>query len=325
MDNSEETPEGSEPKSIEADSSSSHDLSNDTLAAEAQARYAERKSDKNGEKDNDWLERFQARVRIVRPKPSWPSKVWVSPARRIFEGNEVRYLTFDPLSTSQRTARINPLDGIRVGTIYEVRDAERIAEALLGLDEYPSTNANQVHFSEHGARVLAALILHVLYTPETERTLSGVLSAVTDEMFYELNTLIDYICNAKHDLDAKMGWTDASGNQTFTHPAIRQRLRSARSMSDGESSGIYTTVTRGLAIFADPLVAQNTAATDFDFEDLFDGIVLALRVPPRGERLAPVYRAISSILSDRLDERVRFGPLRYPPFLSMQPMPAFRI
>jgi type IV secretion system protein VirD4 len=165
----------------------------------------------------------------------------------------------------------------------------------------------------------------VLYTPETERTLAGVLSAITDEMFYDLNTLIDYVSAAKHDLDAKMGWTDASGTETFTHPAIRQRLRSARSMSDGESSGIFTTVTRGLAIFADPLVARNTAATDFALEDLFDGIVLALRVPPRGERLAPVYRAISAILSDRLDERVQYGPLKYPPFLAMQPTPDFRL
>jgi type IV secretory pathway TraG/TraD family ATPase VirD4 len=295
------------------------------MATEAQAQYAERKSDANGDKENDWLERVKARVRVVPPKPSWPSKVWSVPPRREFKGNEVRYLTFDPLSASRRTARINPLDGIRVGTIYEVRDAERIAEALLGLDQYPSTNANQVHFSEHGARVLAALILHVLYTPETERTLAGVLLATTDETFYDLPTLIDYVCGVKHDQDGKMGWTDASGNETFTHPAIRQRLRSARSMSDGESSGIYTTVTRGLAIFADPIVAKNTATTDFDFEDLFDGIVLALRVPPRGERLAPVYRAISAILSDRLDERAQYGPLVYPPFLTMLPTPEFRL
>jgi hypothetical protein len=275
------------------------------------------------DKEGELADKFQARLRASISEAMWPKTAWNPSPRRSFSDNQIRYLIFDPLSSSRRTARINPLDGVRVGTMHEVRDAERIAEALLGLDVYPSRSANDVHFMEHGVRVLSALMLHVLYTPETERTLAAVLSAITDEAFYDLNTLINYVCGCKHDLDAKMDWKDAYGRKTFTHPAIRQRLRSARTMAKEEASGIFTTVTRGLALFADPTVAQNTAVTDFDFDDLFDGLALALRVPPRAERLAPVYRAVVAILSDRIDERCRFGPLKYPPFLTIQPTPEF--
>jgi type IV secretion system protein VirD4 len=255
---------------------------------------------------------FGERIR----EPLWPRGAWKLPERRSFQGNHIRYVTFDPMSSSARTARINPLDAIRVGTPYEVRDAERIAEALLGVDRVMTYSVAESHFTQHGVRVLSALMLHVLYTPETERTLTAILRTITDPIYYDLEAIITEVSKAVHDHDVKMGWRDASGKETMTHPAILQRLRSARTMSHGERSGIFTTVTRGLAIFADPLVAANTEATDFDYDDLFDGLALFVRTPKRGERLWPILDVISSILNDRLEERLGFGPLRYPPFLT---------
>jgi hypothetical protein len=75
-------------------------------------------------------------------------------------------------------------------------------------------------------------------------------------------------------------------------------------------------IAKHFAIFADPLVAANTEVTDFDYDDLFDGLALSIRISIRGERLWPIFDVISSILNDRLDERLGFGPLRYPPFLT---------
>lgn len=95
-----------------------------------------------------------------------------------------------------------------------------------------------------------------------------------------------------------------------------QRLRAASIARESEQSGIYTTLTRGLAIFGDPLVARNTEVTDFDFDDLFDGLAISLRVP-RGTRMQPLMDGIAAVLDDRLEERMRYGPLRYPPYLWM--------
>lgn len=251
-----------------------------------------------------------------RPEPSWPTLAWSPPTRRTFAGNEIRYLVFDPLSTRADTARINPLDGVRVGTPYEVRDAERLAEALLGTHRQTSHTFSESHFAEHGARALAALMLHVLYTPDTERTLAAALRTVTDPLYYDISTLVDAICHATHDHDAKMGWRDSYGRPTHTHPAIVQRLRAASIAREGEQSGNYTTLTRGLAIFGDPLVARNTEVTDFDFDDLFNGLAISLRVPS-GRRMQPLIDGIATVLEDRLKERLRYGPLRYPPFLSL--------
>lgn len=152
----------------------------------------------------------------------------------------------------------------------------------------------------HTARALSALILHVLYTPETERTLAGVHCMVTDPAYYfDIATLVDPVCRSAHDHDARMGWHDALGV--------------AR---ESEQSGIFTTLTRGLAIFGDPIVARNTEVTDFDFDDLFDGIAISVRMPASA-RYAPLYRGITALLDERVEERLRYGPLRYPPYLSV--------
>jgi hypothetical protein len=155
---------------------------------------------------------FGERIR----EPLWPRGAWKLPERRSFQGNHIRYVTFDPMSSSARTARINPLDAIRVGTPYEVRDAERIAEALLGVDRVMTYSVAESHFTQHGVRVLSALMLHVLYTPETERTLTAILRTITDPIYYDLEAIITEVSKAVHDHDVKMGWRDASGKETMT-------------------------------------------------------------------------------------------------------------
>lgn len=112
-------------------------------------------------------------------------------------------IRFRPAQTRRGS---NPLDGVRVGTPYEVRDAERLAEALLGTHRQTSHTLTESHFAEHGARALAALMLHVLYKPDTERTLAAVLRTVTDPTYYDISTLVDAVCRATHDHDATMGW-----------------------------------------------------------------------------------------------------------------------
>jgi hypothetical protein len=297
----------------------SAESSNDAeFVADAEAAFKLR-SDVTDRDDAIAARHAQRRYNQAMTRPTWPKKSWVQPPKREFRDNTLRFLVFDALSRSSSTARVNPVDAIRVGSPYEARDADRIAECLLGFGTSEHRNATEAHFLSHGARVLAGLMLHVLYTGETERSLAGILAVVTDPAWHDIRDIANDVLHSVHDHDQKMDWRDAYGRPTATHPGIVQRMRSLKTATDTEQSGIYTTAVRALAPFSDPLVRANTSTTDFDWDDLFEGLTLELRVSMRAQRLTPVYEVIGAILADRLDERLQYGPLRHPSFLVASP------
>lgn len=132
---------------------------------DATKRFRERHTsgDAGGGDESQVTAAAQAAYAQERPGPSWPTIAWSPAARRVFADNEIGYIVFDPLSTTDKTARINPLDAIRVGTPYEVGDAERLAEALLGIDRHSSRTMTESHFAAHGARTLGAHTARAVY------------------------------------------------------------------------------------------------------------------------------------------------------------------
>jgi hypothetical protein len=290
---------------------------------EAGERFRNRATapDDGGAAESARAERANRIYVVEEDRAVWPKAAWAPSTRRSCARN-VRYVVWDPMSRSSSTARLNPLDLIRVGTPHECRDADRIAELLLGLERIDLRSQNEAHFMLHGSRLLSATILHTMYSL-TERTLAGVLAEMTTDL-NDIDDLRTIILGTEHDRDGKMGWTDSHGRPTTRHPGIVQRFNSTRTTASGEASGLYTTMTRGLSMFADPLVAANTATTDFDFDELFEDLALEIRVGMRGSRLQPVYDCVLGVLQDRLDERLSYGPLRHAPFMVGTPMLSMR-
>ena len=79
---------------------------------------------------------------------------------------------------------------------------------------------------------------------------------------------------------------------------------------DKDFSGVLSTAKTALSLFSDPLVAKNTAASDFTINDLVNHatpVSLYLVVPPSDKiRLRPLMRLIFTMIVNRLTERMDF-------------------
>jgi type IV secretion system protein VirD4 len=82
------------------------------------------------------------------------------------------------------------------------------------------------------------------------------------------------------------------------------------SSTNKELSGMLSTAKTALALYSDPLVARNTAASDFTINDLVNDdrpVSLYLVVPPSDKiRLRRLIRLMFTMVVNRLTERMAF-------------------
>lgn len=150
--------------------------------------------------------------------------------------------------TSSLSQHYNPLDAIRLGTEHEMRDAQLISEMLVNPDQTPVSkmSAGAIHFMEMGEEAIGSLILYGLYT-QRARSL-GALNAL---------------------LVAKPFKAILAAMKVYPHAGI-QRAATVLIQTDGkeESSGIFSTTSRTLKLYTDPLIARMTDTSDFTLRDL---------------------------------------------------------
>src|SRR5262249_41065976 len=121
-----------------------------------------------------------------------------------------------------------------------------------------------------------------------------------------LNEMLSY----PHDVDHKHGWRTPGGLQTATHPVVAEKAQEMLDKEYKELSGVLSTAKTALALYSDPLVARNTAASDFSISDLVNHptpVSFYLVVPPSDKlRLRRLIRLIFTMLVNRLTERMEF-------------------
>jgi len=113
-----------------------------------------------------------------------------------------------------------------------------------------------------------------------------------------------------HDPERQHRWHTADGDQTVTHPVVREKVREMLDKEDKDFSGVLSTAKTALTLYSDPLVARNTSASDFTINDLVNHehpASLYLVVPPSDKiRLRPLIRLIFTMIVNRLTERMDF-------------------
>jgi type IV secretion system protein VirD4 len=146
----------------------------------------------------------------------------------------------------------DPLQGIRLDTDYEVRDASLITDILVNPDgERPQTDAGR-HFMALTSMFVRGITLHGLLTGQA-RTLPELAQFFFAEA--SLETIL-------HEMETSLH--SASG----PHPAVRWAVRLLKRLADRELSGVCSTVARALDMTLDPLVARVLSRSDFTMADL---------------------------------------------------------
>lgn len=227
----------------------------------------------------------------------------------------IRFAPSEPLS-----ARFNPLLEIRRdGNL--VKDVQNIATIIVD----PDGKGLNDHWAKTGFDLLTGVILYVLLSPDVgddERCLSTVQAILSDggvirekaedaaearggdDRLTGVAAVFDYIrvqalekIATVDDEHAVTGWKTAA-----------QAAQSYLNKAPNEASGVLSTALSFLALYRDPLVAENTKVSDFTIESLMQRkTALYLVVPPSDkDRLKPLLRLVINQVVRRLTESMEF-------------------
>jgi type IV secretion system protein VirD4 len=214
-----------------------------------------------------------------------------------------RVIKFEPSSLDGSSARFNPLAEIRAGTDWEVADAQNITTMIVD----PDGKGLKDHWQKSSQALLVAVVLHVLYA-EKNKTLNGVLGFLS-EPSRDVRKSMQWMLDTDHDLTGP-GWLDTQGKTTYCHPVVAAAARDMLNKADEEMSSVLSTSIAYLTLYRDPIVARNTALSDFRIRDLMnadDPVSLYLVVPPSDkDRLRPLIRLLVTQIVRGLTEKMGF-------------------
>jgi type IV secretion system protein VirD4 len=179
----------------------------------------------------------------------------------------------------------NPFEHVRRGTPFEFRDVANIITPIAD----PHGKGPTDHWEPSAANLLVGVALF-LGTQPCGCTLTGCL------------TMID---GPAHPQTGVQAWLTAMAQHST--PQIAQVGNGLLATASRERASIISTARRLLAIYRDPVVAKNTAHSDFRIADLMDADrPVSLYIETRGEdelRLRPLVRlflwlAIGQLISN---------------------------
>jgi type IV secretion system protein VirD4 len=203
-------------------------------------------------------------------------------------------------------ARYNPLLLVPRGP-EDVKQAQSVADTLVDPD---GRDRPRSFWDQSAHALLTAAVLHVLYG-ERDKSLAGCARLLSDPARALPDTL-DHLLTARHDPRGERGFRDpASGAPTATHPLVAATARTLLDLDPRTTSGIVATAGAHLALFRDPVLAGNTAVSDFSPLDLVAGerpVTLYLTLAPADlDRLRGPVRLLLNQLCRALTQRMDFA------------------
>jgi type IV secretion system protein VirD4 len=168
------------------------------------------------------------------------------------------------------------------------------------------------YWQDAACSITTGIILHVCY----EAALSGKTACLADMAHVftrpgaSFRETLEELMNFEHDPGFQHSWRMPTGERTTTHPVVREKVQEMLDKEDRDFGGVLSTAKTALTLYSDPLVAKNTAASDFTINDLVNHsrpVSLYLVVPPSDKiRLRPLIRLMFTMAVNRLTEKMVF-------------------
>ncbi len=212
-----------------------------------------------------------------------------------------RVLRFEP-GAVEGSARWNPLEEIRHRTIYEVADADNMAAILMDAANKDGGKTDP-YFQNAGRNLLSAILIYTRYLMEPAvATLADCYTVLTgNDPRPEAGqgAAPEVSMDAMRQLWTRMQkFAPPNSDNLIAQIARKVSLTGARltTVADEELSGIIGSAATPLEPYLDPILAQNTAASDFLVSDLMDAekpMSLYYVLPGTDiERLVPLTRLL---------------------------------
>lgn len=234
---------------------------------------------------------------------SWPHSVfisdlkgelWASTAgwRQKYAANKV--IRFEP-AISNGSARWNPLDEVRLGTDFEVGDAQNLATIIVD----PDGKGLVDHWQKTAQPLLVGLILHVLY----------------QALNHNINASLPYIDSLISNPDSSISdvlveMKEFPHHQGKPHPVVSASAQDMIDRPEDEAGSIVSTLKSYLSLYRDPVVANNVSASDFHIRDLMNHespiSLYIITLPTDKDRLKPLVRVLINMIVRVLAGKVEF-------------------
>lgn len=215
---------------------------------------------------------------------SWPAstlvydekgELWALTAGwRAQSGNTV--IRWEPGAIGE-VASFNFLEEVRIGTPFEVSDAQNIAQAIC--DPKGEGLEGKDHWTKGTFALFGGLILYVLYTAREQ----GRVGSLSDMA----RMLKD------PDQEANALWEAMLNHDNLT---VAEQGRAMLARPEKERGSMLSTADLYMTLFSDPIIGGNTARSDFRLRDLMNAKnPVSLYIVTRGadkERLRPLVRLL---------------------------------
>ena len=194
-----------------------------------------------------------------------------------------KILKFEPTAV-EGSCCYNPLNEIRIKTIYEYQDAHAIAEIIMT----SSKSEDLDHWHRSGLNFLTGMIIYVLYeekynTKDRQANLSDIINEINDgethdkkfnrikkKKFPKYENIFNEIYNEP----------DNKG----TNPKIKNMAAEMENKPKEERGSIISTTLTCMNIFSDPVIEKNTSKSDFEIKNLMNDeqpLSLYFIIPPK--------------------------------------------
>jgi len=210
--------------------------------------------------------------------------------RQKYAKNKV--LKFDPVG-EEGGAKYNPLEEIRMNSIYTVSDAQNIASIIID----PDGKGLEDHWAKTGYALLTTMILHLIHQAQREEftpTLSQLRGVLNDPTKGDIKEILEEIINYPHIEEKTEDGTPTGA--WIPHPVIAVGAKEAMNKPDNELGSVVSTVVSNLSLYDDPVVAGNISSSDFKISELMkheNPVSLYLVIKPSDmNRLRPLVRII---------------------------------
>ena len=210
------------------------------------------------------------------------------------------------LGSEAQCCHFNPLEEVRVGTEWEVKDVMNIATMIVD----PDGKGLNDHWQKTGFALLTSVILHVLYV-EKNKTLRGVAAFLNNPELASVDEAFDLMMQTEHDPDGRFAfkWEKQYRAKTRIHPVIAQSAKEMKNKAQNEKSGVISTMMSFLSLYRDPIVAKWTEYSDFHIIDLQDAdnpVSLYLVTSPEDKnRLKPLIRLVLNLIASKFTSEDR--------------------
>jgi type IV secretion system protein VirD4 len=173
---------------------------------------------------------------------------------------------FSPVE-EKASSRFNPLAEIRLFTPRDVSDAQNVANMIVRTGE---DSPQERYWQDAAASITTGMILHVCYEAALEKRVACLadLAHVFTMPGQSFRDTLAVLLNFAHNPDFSNGWRLPTGERTPTHPVVKEKVQEMLDKEDKDFGGVLSTAKTALTLYSDPLVANNTSASDFTIYDL---------------------------------------------------------